>query len=174
MKVFIRNPDREFEMSGHRRVRDILAELSIDPDTVLVIRDGTLLTRDEHLAETDRLEVRPVISGGAGSSRPAPRCRRCRRPAVIELRRHNAAFCQRCFFRYFDDQVARAIKEFDMAGPDDRILVAVSGGKDSLALWDVLLDQIGRASCRERGELMAGDGEVKIKGIETFNEENQL
>lgn len=27
-----------------------------------------------------------------------------------------------------------------MFGPDDRILLAVSGGKDSLALWDVLLD----------------------------------
>jgi tRNA(Ile)-lysidine synthase TilS/MesJ len=27
-----------------------------------------------------------------------------------------------------------------MFGADDRILVAVSGGKDSLALWDVLLD----------------------------------
>jgi uncharacterized protein (TIGR00269 family) len=35
--------------------------------------------------------------------------------------------------------VARAIKSEKMFGKDDRILVAVSGGKDSLALWDILL-----------------------------------
>jgi uncharacterized protein (TIGR00269 family) len=36
--------------------------------------------------------------------------------------------------------VARAIKDFDMLEPDDRALVAVSGGKDSLAVWDILLE----------------------------------
>jgi hypothetical protein len=35
------------------------------PETVLVIRDATLLTRDERLGDTDELEVRPVLSGGA-------------------------------------------------------------------------------------------------------------
>jgi uncharacterized protein (TIGR00269 family) len=40
----------------------------------------------------------------------------------------------------FRAQVEKAIRRFDMLRPDDRILVAVSGGKDSLALWDVLLD----------------------------------
>jgi uncharacterized protein (TIGR00269 family) len=68
------------------------------------------------------------------------RCRVCRGPAVIELRRHNAGFCQPHFLKHCHDQVARAIDEFSMFGPEDRILVAVSGGKDSLALWDVLLD----------------------------------
>ena len=37
------------------------------------------------------------------------------------------------------EQVARAIKSFKMFTPEDRILVAVSGGKDSLALWHILL-----------------------------------
>ena len=68
------------------------------------------------------------------------RCRRCKAPAVIEIRRHNAAFCRDCFVRHVHEQVRRAIEAFDMFAPDDRILVAVSGGKDSLALWDVLLD----------------------------------
>ncbi len=43
-----------------------MAELGIDPDTVLVIRDRALLTKEEHLAAEDRLEIRPVISGGSG------------------------------------------------------------------------------------------------------------
>ncbi|HET7909167.1 MAG TPA: ATP-binding protein [Nitrospira sp.] len=40
---------------------------------------------------------------------------------------------------FLHDQVARAIKSERMFGKDDRVLVAVSGGKDSLALWDILL-----------------------------------
>jgi uncharacterized protein (TIGR00269 family) len=68
------------------------------------------------------------------------KCRRCGEPAVIEVRRHNAAYCKACFFHVFPEQVKRAIKQYDMLRPADRILVAVSGGKDSLALWDVLLD----------------------------------
>jgi sulfur carrier protein ThiS len=62
--VKLRNPDREVELAGDRTVRDVLAELAIDPDTVLVIRERELLTRDERVSANDRLEVRPVISGG--------------------------------------------------------------------------------------------------------------
>jgi tRNA-5-methyluridine54 2-sulfurtransferase len=68
------------------------------------------------------------------------RCRRCRGPAVIEVRRHNAAFCEPCFVRHVHETVKRTIKSHRMFGPDDRIMVAVSGGKDSLGLWDVLLE----------------------------------
>jgi uncharacterized protein (TIGR00269 family) len=59
---------------------------------------------------------------------------------VIEIRRNNAAYCKTCFVRVFREQVKRAIARQDMFEAGDRILVAVSGGKDSLALWDVLLD----------------------------------
>jgi sulfur carrier protein ThiS len=65
VKVVLRNPDRELDLAGSRLVREVLADLSIDPDTVLVIRDGELITRHERVDDTDRLEVRPVISGGA-------------------------------------------------------------------------------------------------------------
>jgi len=68
------------------------------------------------------------------------KCTRCRDEAWVELRRHNAAYCGDCFLRFFRDQVERAIRHDKMVSHDDRILVAVSGGKDSLALWDVLLD----------------------------------
>jgi tRNA-5-methyluridine54 2-sulfurtransferase len=68
------------------------------------------------------------------------RCRRCKRPAVVEVRRHNAAFCRECFVRHVQEQVKRAIASLEMLAPGDHVLVAVSGGKDSLALWDVLLD----------------------------------
>ena len=67
------------------------------------------------------------------------KCKVCREHAVVDIRRHNAAFCGPHLLDHIRNQVARVIKEFRMFGPDDRLLVAVSGGKDSLALWDILL-----------------------------------
>jgi uncharacterized protein (TIGR00269 family) len=59
---------------------------------------------------------------------------------VVEVRRHNAAFCGPCFLHHCREQVRRAIDDFDMIRPGERVLVAVSGGKDSLGLWDLLRD----------------------------------
>ncbi|MGE5620496.1 MAG: MoaD/ThiS family protein [Sphingomonadaceae bacterium] len=64
MKAILRNPTREVEFSGKRRVRDLLKELGVNPETVLVIRGGTLLTGDALLRESDVVEIRPVVSGG--------------------------------------------------------------------------------------------------------------
>ncbi len=66
------------------------------------------------------------------------KCRVCRQPAVIDIRRHNANFCTEHFLKLCRDQVTKAIDDFDMIAPGERVLVAVSGGKDSLALWDLL------------------------------------
>jgi uncharacterized protein (TIGR00269 family) len=66
------------------------------------------------------------------------KCTVCRGPAVIDVRRHNSAFCPEHFVKHCRDQVRKAIHEHHMVEPGDRVLVAVSGGKDSLALWDLL------------------------------------
>ena len=65
MKVRLRNPDRDVEVAGGRTVRAVLDELQVNPDTVLVIRAGQLITREARVREEDELELRPVISGGA-------------------------------------------------------------------------------------------------------------
>lgn len=65
MKVRLRNPDREVDVAGGRAVRDVLAELGVNPDTVLVIRAGELVTRETRVDDGEELEIRPVISGGA-------------------------------------------------------------------------------------------------------------
>ncbi len=66
------------------------------------------------------------------------RCQKCKGQASVEVRRHHAAFCSEHFVEFFDRQVERAIEGEKMFTRDDRVLVVVSGGKDSLALWDVL------------------------------------
>ena len=68
------------------------------------------------------------------------KCRVCRGPAVIDLPRHNANFCAEHLQQLCRRQVEKAIHDHDMLSPDDRILVAVSGGKDSLAVWDLLAE----------------------------------
>ena len=69
------------------------------------------------------------------------KCRKCGGAAVLELRRHNAAFCAADFQEFFRNQVREAIRKHRMFTKDEPVLVAVSGGKDSLALWDVLIDE---------------------------------
>ena len=66
MKVMLRNPTREVALKGGRRVREILKELGVIPETVLVIRDRDLLTIDELVRDDDVIELRPVMSGGRG------------------------------------------------------------------------------------------------------------
>ncbi len=66
------------------------------------------------------------------------KCTRCRATANVEVRRHRSAFCAGCYPGWFREQVGRTIQHGRMFRRDDRVLVAVSGGKDSLALWHVL------------------------------------
>jgi uncharacterized protein (TIGR00269 family) len=73
------------------------------------------------------------------------KCRVCRGPAIVDLPRHNANFCAEHLQQLCRRQVERAIRDFDMLRPHDRILVAVSGGKDSLAVWDLLVEAGYRA-----------------------------
>lgn len=68
------------------------------------------------------------------------KCRVCREPAIIDLPRHNANFCGDHLLQLCRRQVEKAIDDHDMLHRGERVLVAVSGGKDSLAVWDMLLE----------------------------------
>ena len=67
------------------------------------------------------------------------KCRKCPGKAVLSIPRHNTALCSPCLTEYACNQVERAIGREKMCTKEDKILVAVSGGKDSLALWDIFL-----------------------------------
>jgi sulfur carrier protein len=65
VKVVLRNPRRDLEMPAPRDVAQLLAALDVVAESVLVIRNDTLVTRDELLGDDDVVEIRPVVSGGA-------------------------------------------------------------------------------------------------------------
>ncbi len=67
------------------------------------------------------------------------KCRKCGETAAINMRQHKLALCNEHFLEWVPEQTLRFIQKYRMFAPDERVLVAVSGGKDSLALWDVLL-----------------------------------
>ena len=67
------------------------------------------------------------------------KCGRCGGMAVINMRQHRLRLCAKHFVEWFVSMTQRTIEKHSMFDPTDRVLVAVSGGKDSLALWDVLL-----------------------------------
>ena len=67
------------------------------------------------------------------------KCKTCGSKAAVNLKQHHLALCKEHFLDWIPEQTARFIKKYWMFGPNEKILVAVSGGKDSLSLWDILL-----------------------------------
>jgi sulfur carrier protein len=65
VKVLLRNPRRELEVDGPLRVVALLDRLELNRESVLVVRGDTLVPGDALLEDTDEIEIRPVISGGA-------------------------------------------------------------------------------------------------------------
>ena len=93
----LRPPDRIVEVADVRRVADLLARLEVLPGAVLVIRDGALLTSQDELRDSDKVEGRLRLSpGGLGDGHALQALRGA---AVMEVQRR-AAFCRDCFFHY--------------------------------------------------------------------------
>jgi sulfur carrier protein len=65
VKVTLRNPRREVEIAGPMRVHALVERFELNRESVLVIRNDELVPGDVELADDDRVEIRPVISGGA-------------------------------------------------------------------------------------------------------------
>ncbi|OGO35420.1 MAG: hypothetical protein A2W35_18510 [Chloroflexi bacterium RBG_16_57_11] len=66
------------------------------------------------------------------------KCSKCGDKAVINMRQHKLALCSEDYLEWLPGQVKRFIEKYRMFRQSDRVLVAVSGGKDSLSLWDIL------------------------------------
>lgn len=65
MTAKLRLRDKIYEVPAGMTIRDALRRLEIEPESVLAIRDGELLTDDETLREGEIVRLVAVISGGA-------------------------------------------------------------------------------------------------------------
>ncbi|XPV76920.1 MAG: TIGR00269 family protein [Desulfovibrio sp.] len=102
------------------------------------------------------------------------KCSVCKVTAVVALPNHSMGFCEECFFRFFTRQVKRAIRKHNMFTYDDRILVALSGGKDSLALM-YELNQLGYNVTGLHVDLCISNSSTKARQtVERFCEKHEL
>lgn len=63
-------------------------------------------------------------------------CENCKINPIITV--SNIDYCQRCFPKYFERKVVKTISKYKLIEKNDRIGIAVSGGKDSFTLLYLL------------------------------------
>jgi len=66
------------------------------------------------------------------------KCKICGAEAKFFFRSHRIALCENCVKVFVERRVERTIKSFQLMKRGEKVLIAVSGGKDSLALWQIL------------------------------------
>lgn len=68
------------------------------------------------------------------------KCSKCNSTAITELRYSGEFLCRNCFIKLFEKRVKRTIRNNRLLSPDDKIAVAISGGKDSITTLKILND----------------------------------
>lgn len=63
------------------------------------------------------------------------KCLSCKKKGEIKI---IYPFCRNCFLKHYQRRVERLIKKFNLIKEKEKVLVAVSGGKDSLSCADIL------------------------------------
>ena len=64
MRVFIERTNEKKTVSFEGTVAQLLAQLRVNPETVLVSRNNELLTDTDSLASEDDVQILSVVSGG--------------------------------------------------------------------------------------------------------------
>jgi len=80
-------------------------------------------------------------------------CDKCFEKPVIKVTGSENSFCKACFFKYFEKKVKKTITKYNLIEKNDHIIVAVSGGKDSTVLLNLLV------------KVLKGRDDVKITAL---------
>lgn len=95
-------------------------------------------------------------------------CSYCTDDAIYTRDYEGASFCGRCFRRSVEERVRRTVTRFEMLNHNDHIALAVSGGKDSLTLLNILV-KLERKFPRSKLSAICVD-----EGIEGYRDEALL
>ena len=75
-------------------------------------------------------------------------CDRCKNPAAYTRKYSGEILCSQCFSKSIVKKTAKTISKYDMIKHNDLVAVAVSGGKDSLALLKIIKEMASTHSFR--------------------------
>jgi sulfur carrier protein ThiS len=64
MTIMIKVRNHEYQLEGELSLNKALKRLNIPNNSILAIRNGSLLTEDEILRDNEQIELVEVISGG--------------------------------------------------------------------------------------------------------------
>ena len=64
MAVKIKFRKKSFEVKGGMTLRHVLSKIDIEPESVIAIREGELLTDDEIIHDGEFIKLVGIISGG--------------------------------------------------------------------------------------------------------------
>ncbi|MBS3142805.1 MoaD/ThiS family protein [Candidatus Woesearchaeota archaeon] len=64
MNVFIEKENKLLELNKSVTGKELLAELGINPSTVILVKNNEVVLEDEQLSETDDVKILSVVSGG--------------------------------------------------------------------------------------------------------------
>jgi tRNA-5-methyluridine54 2-sulfurtransferase len=97
-------------------------------------------------------------------------CQSCKEKAVYS----NPAYCKKHFSQYIEKKVADTIKKFNLIDKDDKICVAVSGGKDSTSLVFILKKLGYNVEALAIDEGIAGYRNVTLDFLKDFCKEHKI
>ena len=66
------------------------------------------------------------------------KCRKCNKKAVVNLKDYKIALCESCYPIFYEKLVERSIKRYRIIKEKEKVLAAVSGGKDSVSMISAL------------------------------------
>ncbi|MGC9112509.1 ATP-binding protein [Acidilobus sp.] len=102
---------------------------------------------------------------------PRAKCVKCGAPARIRLSYANAWFCDKHFREYVKERVKNNIIKYNMVKRGETLLVAVSGGKDSVTLMSVLDEAAPELGVNIVAvHIVLGMGEFSEKSLEAFRD----
>ncbi len=64
MEIFVERSKKKYKKNFSGKAKTLLKLLKIELGTVLIVRNGALITEEDDLNNTDRVKIVSVISGG--------------------------------------------------------------------------------------------------------------
>ncbi len=98
-------------------------------------------------------------------------CSECSGSAVIVT---ESSYCKEHFVSYFEGKVAATIERFNLISPDDRIIVASSGGKDSTTILYLLNKFYGNVEALAIDEGIPGYRSATLEDLKEFTTKHSI